>query len=99
MNRIKLVFGTTLLNCFITHCKKLNIIVVFSMLFTVTFAFFTINSQSEKNGSSKRNYTVGYMKNLFSEVDKRTGGKKVSEKDILEEIQVYRIEKRTRKGA
>jgi AbrB family looped-hinge helix DNA binding protein len=39
------------------------------------------------------------LKNLFSEVDKQTGGKKVSEKDILKEIQTYRIEKRTRKGA
>ncbi len=39
------------------------------------------------------------LKNLFSEVDEQTGGKKVSEKDILKEIQAYRIEKRTRKGA
>ena len=39
------------------------------------------------------------LKNLFSEVDKQTGGKKVSEKDILKEIQTYRIEKRARKGA
>jgi AbrB family looped-hinge helix DNA binding protein len=39
------------------------------------------------------------LKNLFSEVDKQTGGKKVSEKDILKEIQAYRIEKRARKGA
>jgi AbrB family looped-hinge helix DNA binding protein len=39
------------------------------------------------------------LKDLFSEVDKQTGGKKVSEKEILKEIQAYRIEKRAKKGA
>jgi AbrB family looped-hinge helix DNA binding protein len=39
------------------------------------------------------------LRSLFSEVDKQTGGKKVSEKDILKEIQAYRIAKRARKGA
>lgn len=36
---------------------------------------------------------------LFKEVDKQTKGKKVSEKEILKEIQAYRLEKRAKKGA
>jgi bifunctional DNA-binding transcriptional regulator/antitoxin component of YhaV-PrlF toxin-antitoxin module len=39
------------------------------------------------------------LKNLFSEVDRQTGGKKISEKEILKEIQAYRLEKRASKGA
>jgi AbrB family looped-hinge helix DNA binding protein len=39
------------------------------------------------------------LKNLFDEVDKQTGGKKISEKEILKEIQAYRLEKRAQKGA
>jgi AbrB family looped-hinge helix DNA binding protein len=38
------------------------------------------------------------LQNLFAEVDKQTTGKRVSEKEILKEIQSYRIEKRA-KGA
>ncbi|MCW4002559.1 MAG: AbrB/MazE/SpoVT family DNA-binding domain-containing protein [Candidatus Bathyarchaeota archaeon] len=41
----------------------------------------------------------GELKDLFNEVDKQTGGKKVSEKEILKEIQAYRLEKRTKTGA
>ena len=33
---------------------------------------------------------------LFNEADKEMGGKKVSEKEILDEIQKYRIEKRAK---
>jgi AbrB family looped-hinge helix DNA binding protein len=36
---------------------------------------------------------------LFDEVDKQTKGKKVSEKEILKEIQTYRMEKRAKTGA
>ncbi len=36
---------------------------------------------------------------LFNEVDKQTKGKKVSEKEILKEIQQYRMEKRAKTGA
>jgi len=39
------------------------------------------------------------LKDLFSDVDKQTCGKKVSEKVILKEIQAYRLEKRAKKGA
>jgi len=39
------------------------------------------------------------LKDLFKEVDKQTGGKKVSEKEILKEIQAYRLEKRAKTGA
>jgi AbrB family looped-hinge helix DNA binding protein len=39
------------------------------------------------------------LKELFREVDKQTGGKKISEKEILKEIQAYRQEKRAKKGA
>ena len=39
------------------------------------------------------------LKDLFSEIDTRNKGKKISEKEILEEIQKYRIEKRANKGA
>ena len=37
------------------------------------------------------------LQTLFSEVDKQTKGKKVSEKEILKEIQNYRSEKRAKK--
>jgi antitoxin PrlF len=36
---------------------------------------------------------------LFDQVDKQTKGKKVSEKEILKEIQAYRMEKRGKTGA
>lgn len=36
---------------------------------------------------------------LFIEVDKQNKGKKVSEKEILREIQTYRMEKRAKTGA
>jgi AbrB family looped-hinge helix DNA binding protein len=39
------------------------------------------------------------LQSLFSEVDKQRGSRKVSEKDILEEIQRYRTEKRAKTGA
>jgi len=39
------------------------------------------------------------LKNLFGEVDKKTKGKKVSEKEILSEIHQYRAEKRAQTGA
>ena len=39
------------------------------------------------------------LKDLFSEIDKQNKGKKVSDKEILKEIQDYRLEKRAKKGA
>jgi bifunctional DNA-binding transcriptional regulator/antitoxin component of YhaV-PrlF toxin-antitoxin module len=33
------------------------------------------------------------LKDLFSEIDKRNKGKKVSDEEILKEIQAYRLEK------
>jgi hypothetical protein len=51
------------------NIKNLHITLIFSLLFALSCVFFTLNSQSKMNGFSKRNYTVGYMKNLFSEVD------------------------------
>lgn len=39
------------------------------------------------------------LKDLFSEIDKQQKGKKVSDKEILREIQNYRVEKRVQKGA
>jgi antitoxin PrlF len=39
------------------------------------------------------------LQTLFSEVDMRTKGRKVSEKEILKEIQTYRMEKRAKTGA
>ena len=39
------------------------------------------------------------LKDLFSEIDKQNKGKKVSDKEILKEIQTYRLEKRANKGA
>ncbi len=39
------------------------------------------------------------LKDLFSEIDKQNKGKKISEKEILQEIQKYRLEKRAHKGA
>jgi AbrB family looped-hinge helix DNA binding protein len=39
------------------------------------------------------------LQNLFKEVDQQTKGKKVSEKEILGEIQSYRMEKRAKTGA
>ncbi len=39
------------------------------------------------------------LKELFSEIDKQRKGKKVSEAEILREIQTYRLEKRAKKGA
>jgi AbrB family looped-hinge helix DNA binding protein len=39
------------------------------------------------------------LKDLFSEIDKQNRGKKVSEKEILKEIQDYRLEKLAKKGA
>jgi antitoxin PrlF len=39
------------------------------------------------------------LKDLFSEVDKQLKVKKVSETEILREIQTYRLEKRAKKGA
>jgi AbrB family looped-hinge helix DNA binding protein len=39
------------------------------------------------------------LKNLFNEIDKQTSGKKISEKEILKEIQAYRLEKRVKQGA
>jgi bifunctional DNA-binding transcriptional regulator/antitoxin component of YhaV-PrlF toxin-antitoxin module len=39
------------------------------------------------------------LKDLFSEVDKQLKGQKVSETEILREIQTYRLEKRAKKGA
>ena len=39
------------------------------------------------------------LKDLFGEIDKQRKGKKVSEDEILREIQTYRLEKRAKKGA
>ncbi len=39
------------------------------------------------------------LKDLFSEIDKQNKGKKVSDEEILKEIQTYRLEKRDKKGA
>ena len=39
------------------------------------------------------------LKDLFSEIDKQTKGTKISDKEILKEIQTYRLEKRAQKGA
>ncbi len=39
------------------------------------------------------------LQTLFNEVDKQTKGKKISEKEILKEIQTYRMEKRAKTGA
>ncbi len=38
------------------------------------------------------------LKTLFSEIDEQNKGKKVSEKEILNEIQDYRLKKRAKKG-
>jgi len=38
------------------------------------------------------------LKNFFSGVDKQRKGKKVSDTEILKEIQTYRLEKRTKKA-
>jgi hypothetical protein len=39
------------------------------------------------------------LNDLFSEIDKQRKGKKISEAEILREIQNYRLEKRAKKGA
>ena len=39
------------------------------------------------------------LKDLFSEIDKQNEGKRVSDKEILKEIQTYRLEKRAKLGA
>ena len=39
------------------------------------------------------------LKDLFNEVHKGRKGKKVSETEILKEIQTYRLEKRAKKTA
>jgi bifunctional DNA-binding transcriptional regulator/antitoxin component of YhaV-PrlF toxin-antitoxin module len=39
------------------------------------------------------------LRDLFGEIDKQNKGKKVSDKEILKEIQTYRLEKRASKGA
>jgi AbrB family looped-hinge helix DNA binding protein len=40
------------------------------------------------------------LKDLFNEIDKQNKGKKkISEQEILKEIQTYRLEKRAKKGA
>ena len=39
------------------------------------------------------------LKDLFDEIDSQQKGKKVSDKEILREIQNYRLEKRANKGA
>ena len=39
------------------------------------------------------------LKDLLSEIDKQNMGKKISDKDILKEIQTYRLEKRAKLGA
>ncbi len=49
--------------------KRLYVIVVFSIQITVLFTFITLNSQTNKEVTFKRGYTIGYMKNLFNEVD------------------------------
>jgi len=38
------------------------------------------------------------LQTLFDEVDKQTKGKRVSEKEILKEIQAYRMQKRAKTG-
>jgi len=39
------------------------------------------------------------LKDIFSEIDKQHKGSKISEEEILKEIQNYRAEKRAKKGA
>jgi len=39
------------------------------------------------------------LADLFNEIDKQNKGKKISDKEILTEIQTYRLEKRAKKGA
>ena len=39
------------------------------------------------------------LRDLFSEIDKRDKGRRVSEKEILKEIREYRLEKLAMKGA
>jgi antitoxin PrlF len=39
------------------------------------------------------------LKNLFREIDNQNKDRKISEKQILKEIQDYRFEKRAKKGA
>jgi len=39
------------------------------------------------------------LSDLFGEIDRQNKGKRVSEKEILKEIQAYRLEKLVRKGA
>jgi AbrB family looped-hinge helix DNA binding protein len=39
------------------------------------------------------------LQNLFNQIDLQTKGKKTSEKEILKEIQSYRMEKHTKTGA
>ena len=54
---------------FIIIFKKLYLKVFSSIILVVLFAYITVNSQTYKDVSPKRTYTIGYMKNLFNEVD------------------------------
>jgi hypothetical protein len=49
--------------------KRINIILIISIVFTVPAVIFTVNGQSGNNFSSKKTYTIGYMRDLFNEVD------------------------------
>jgi len=49
--------------------KNLYMIIIFSIMYTALFTYFTAEAQSNNNFSYKKNYTIGYMKNLFNQVD------------------------------
>ncbi len=49
--------------------KYLVTTLIFSILFTEFVGIFTMNAQKNANVSTKKTYTVGYMKNIFSQVD------------------------------
>ncbi len=49
--------------------KIYRLVFSYLIMFTVSFALFSVRAQSNNNNSLKRIYTVGYMKNLFNQVD------------------------------
>lgn len=51
------------------NIKNVNIRVFFLMLLGAIFVSFTMNKAGYNDGIRKRTYTIGYMKNVFSEVD------------------------------
>jgi phosphonate transport system substrate-binding protein len=49
--------------------QNLNKIIIISIIFAASGIISIIKPQSDKNVYEKRTYTIGYMKNLFNEVD------------------------------